>query len=129
MELKDCIPHDKSDTLAIFNAKAVGFPVLNPILPDLLVWLQDVNWPVAEEMANILSKAGPEIISHISDILHSDDPEWKDGLLTLLAPHLKPEIWTGIRRDVRRLARRPTAFDKENGIDAVALNLLACREA
>ena len=61
MTLTDCIPTDKFDHEAVERASALGYPGINPILPDLLIWLQDRNWPVAEDVARLLEWADVEI--------------------------------------------------------------------
>lgn len=73
MDLKDCIPKGKFDLAAIDRAVEVGFPQINPILPDLLEWIKDGNWPVALPTASLLSGAGPEIVPFVKSILNADD--------------------------------------------------------
>ncbi len=77
MDLTDCIPEDKFDTDAVARAAGLGFPAINPILPDLLVWVQDATWPVAQDLFPLLVKAGPEIAPHINSIFEGDDEGWK----------------------------------------------------
>ena len=42
MNIRDCIPKDKVNTRAVARAAALGFPALNPILPDLAPSLKSV---------------------------------------------------------------------------------------
>ena len=58
MNARECIPKDKHDLLALERARELGFPLLNEIIPDLLEWLQDGNWPVARPTATLLAEAG-----------------------------------------------------------------------
>ena len=45
MEIKHLIPKDKGDYKNIEELKRLSFDEIEPIVPDLLVWLQDINWP------------------------------------------------------------------------------------
>lgn len=45
MDLSASIPTDKHDLAAVANAARLGYPAINAILPELLEWLQDINWP------------------------------------------------------------------------------------
>ena len=73
MDLRNCVPKDQLDLTAVACARAAGFPAINPILPELLVWLQDMNWPVDDQIVELLSGSGPEIVTHIRSVLLSDD--------------------------------------------------------
>jgi hypothetical protein len=127
MDLSICIPADKHDQTAVERAAALGFPTINPILPDLLEWLQDINWPVAPVVADLLAKAGVEIAPHINAVLKGDDGVWKYWILTSLAEHLHRDVWTLIEADVERLSRSPTDRDRDEEVDIAAGEVLALR--
>lgn len=124
MKLKACIPRDKFDLEAVRRARSVGFPALNPVLPDLLAWLQDMNWPVAPSMVELLSTSGSEIVPHVRAALASGDAIWTYWLLTRLCPGLSPALLVELRPDIERLASGPPAADPE-GVGAAAEALLA----
>ena len=124
MNVKDCIPKDKFDTAAIERAEQIGFPKLNPVLSDLLVWLQDGNWPVAPRTASLLSNAGVEILPHIKDILNSKDGIWKYWTINLVVRNLSSDVLSGLRSDLARLADHPTFDDQVEEVDVVARVLL-----
>ncbi|WP_239616865.1 DUF5071 domain-containing protein [Cohnella mopanensis] len=56
----------------------LGYPRVNVILPGLLVWLQDLNWPGAMRIADFLSEIGDPIVPHVRDVLkkHKEDEVW-----------------------------------------------------
>ena len=127
MDLSDCIPKHNSDTAAVERAAALGYPTIIPILPDLLEWLQDANWPVARTVAPLLAKAGPEIAPHLRAILNSDDDVWKYWVVTILGPHLSGDAWREVKPEITRLSQAPTAAEKAEEIDLEAHRLLALR--
>lgn len=124
MNFGDCIPQTKFDEAAIARADAIGFPALNPILPALLDWLQDMNWPVARATRNLLEKAGPEIIPHIRAILAGDDDVWKYWIVSALVAHLSPQIQTALTADIRRITETPTPGEAAEEVDDVAREVL-----
>lgn len=120
MDIKKCIPENKYDTGAIERANLIGFPALNSIAPDLLVWVQDSNWPVAAQTASLLSTAGPEIAPHIKAILSSDDSIWKYWTIELVIANLTPGVRAELRSDLVRLVNHPSHQDKLEKVDAIA---------
>lgn len=128
MKLIECIPKDKFDSEAVKRATALGYPDLNPILPDLLVCLQDINWPVAPDVAALLSDAGTAIAPHVNAILNSTDGPWKYWVLSELGASLNGDVWSLIEADVVRLAEAPTPDDRDEEVHLVAAEVLAQRK-
>ena len=125
MDLKNCIPKDKFDRAAVEAAAAIGFPAINPILPELLEWVQDANWPVAQDLFPLLAKAGPEIAPHINAVFESDDAGWKYDLLLKLVPDLKPEVAALLKKQMFRMANSPTTRERHEEVDDGARDVIA----
>lgn len=58
------------------------------LLPDLFVWLQDMNWPGAKEISERLSKIPKSIISSIVEeaiaiAIRMDDEQWASNIRTM----------------------------------------------
>lgn len=94
-------------------------------VPELLEWLQDANWPVAEPVAFLLKEPGPEIIPHIQKILTGDDGSWKFWVIELLVRNLRFSILAELRDDLQRLANRPSKDDELEEVDRLARQVLA----
>jgi hypothetical protein len=129
MYLEDCIPKDKFDHDAVKRASEIGYPGINAILPDLLVWLQDRTWPVAPDVARLLERAGTGIAPHISAILNSRDSQWKYGVLIELGPSLDGDVWRLIEVDVIRLIDAPTKQDISDEVHTMAAEVFQNRVA
>ena len=127
MKINECIPEDKYDLSALERARALGFPALNEVLPDLLEWLRDANWPVAQPTASVLADAGSEIVPHIKGILRGEDAVWKHWLINLLGENLKPAVFLDLKDEFIELASQPTRNDMIENVDAAARKLLAAR--
>jgi hypothetical protein len=125
MNLNKYVPKNKHDHAAVQRARAVGFPALDPVLPNLLGWLKDMNWPVADAIAELLSISGAEIVPHIRGAFRSDDAIWKYWILTQLCPKLSPVILAELRSDIEKLATNATPSDRIEDVDAAATDLLS----
>ena len=124
---EDCVPKHKQDFAAVRKAVALGYPGLNPVLPQLLIWMQDCNWPVAKELAPLLGRAGPEIAPHLIEVLRSNDGIWKDWVLGRVAEDLDPEVWELIRPEVQRIIEAPTEDDIVESAHERAVELMESR--
>ncbi len=124
MDLKDCIPTHKMDDEAVVRAAKLGFPGLNPILPDLLEWLQDINWPVAQGLVPVLARAGSEIVPHLKAIFDGDDDSWKWYVIGWLVRELDEDVKAQVRSDIVRIATNPTPGEKHEEVDEQASDLL-----
>lgn len=125
MDLSNCVPADKHDHAAVERAVAIGYPDINPVLPDLLAWLQDANWPVAEGVVQFLADAGPEITPHIIAVFSGSDFQWQYVLLAYLVCDLHPDVWIQIRPTVQRMADQPTKREIEECVAEAATDVLA----
>lgn len=123
-DLSACVPKDKHDHDAVAAAKAAGFPALNPILPELLEWLQDINWPVAQGLLPVLAGAGPEIAAPIRHVLVGKDGLWKFFVITWLVEKLDPDVQVLLVDDLTRLATTPTDDDMREEADQAAREVL-----
>ncbi|WP_449069270.1 DUF5071 domain-containing protein [Prosthecobacter sp.] len=99
------IPKHKSDVATARLAVQAGYPAVEPVLYDLLEWLQDCNWPVAQELFDFLGSIGAPLAPHIRRILSSDDQQWRYWIVGLLRQ--SPELYSIFRADVHRMACSP----------------------
>ena len=129
MNLAECIPKNKSDHDAVKRATEIGYPGINPILPDLLVWLQDRTWPVAPDVAALLQDAGTGIAPHINAVLNSRDGQWKYGVLCELGNSLDGDVWRLVEVNVIRLVDAPTKRDISDEVHIMAAEVFADRVA
>ncbi|WP_213546282.1 DUF5071 domain-containing protein [Vannielia litorea] len=125
MEPHPCLPTDKHDVEAVRRAAALSPVALEPLLPDLLEWLQDANWPVASPVADCLAGAGPALLPPLRRILRGDDGAWKYWLLELLPPRLPAPLFEALRPEIERLASAPTPEDRREEVHLAARGALA----
>jgi len=109
---------DKADAIV-----ALGYPKVAPILPALVGWMQDMNWPVARLLQPFLANIGAPLAPHIRAVLNSNDDIWKFWTLRFivaesaeLAALLKPELY--------RLASSSTVGEQAEEVDVQAKEIL-----
>ncbi|MDQ1237171.1 hypothetical protein QE450_004669 [Paenibacillus sp. SORGH_AS306] len=110
-ESNHLIPESKFDFGAIQRLQQLDPQALIPILPELLVWLQDINWPVAIPMSKILLTVPDEIVPHVRDVLHTDDTEWIEWCLQYIVGFLPVALIRKLEPEIRRIADSPTQWE------------------
>jgi len=113
------IPRNKMDTERAEAAVAAGFPVVAPILPDLLEWLQDMNWLVAGILAPFLASIGCPLIPHIRNILATDDEIWKYWIISRIMGESR-EVAEAFRGELERMAYSPTESERREELNEAA---------
>ena len=125
-ELVALLPRDKRDTDSAELLIALGFPAVEPILPELVEWMQDINWPVAQRLQPFLVGIGVPLLDQVRHVLGTDDDIWKLWVLDgVVSP--SPELQAALRPELERIADRPTPGEREHEVDACAREMLAGR--
>ncbi len=113
-ELRTLIPSAMDDIEAVNRAIARGYPAVGPIIPELLTWLRDYNWPVAKALAPFLAELGVALVPEIRRILKTDDDIWKYWILRCLVQ--SAEMREALRHELTRLATHPTASESRDAV-------------
>ena len=120
---RSLIPLDKHDHARAEAAIAAGYPIVEPILPELLEWLQDLNWPVAQQLAPFITSIGTPLIPHIRKIFETDDEMWKYWMMNVIL-RKSPDVAAAFRDDLVRIAYEPTENEADHELDETALRVL-----
>ena len=97
------LPKDKFDDNNIEKLKNLSDGELEPLIPELLTWLQDYNWPVAEGVLRVLTTRENLVFPHIEEILESDDLMWKIWIMDLLIPQFSHEHKLELKERIEEL--------------------------
>jgi hypothetical protein len=62
--LRNLLPLDKNDLDAVKRLVDAGYPSVEPILADLVMWIRDPEWPVCNPMAAFLAQIGAPAVPH-----------------------------------------------------------------
>ena len=117
------LPNDKYDVRRAEALVACGYPAVEPVLPRLLEWIQDGNWPVARVLAPFLSTVGAPLVPHARRILDGDDDTWKYFLVQGVVAK-SAELAVLLHPDLERLARFATDGEAAEGLPLMAAALL-----
>lgn len=122
-DVRSLVPRDKHDHERASAAIAAGYPAVESILFELLEWLQDMNWPVAQDLAPFLAGIGSPLIPHIRRIFETNDEMWKYWIIGAIFQYSE-EVAEVFRDELARIAYSPTDRELEEGLDEQALRSL-----
>jgi hypothetical protein len=122
MSIRELIPKDKGDVATARKLKEYSYEEIKDIIPDLLMWLQDMNWPVAGPVADYLETITARITPQIITVLLTNDPTWKYWCLVVFG-WVKP-IDPLLLEEIRQLTTRITPFEIEEGVLEESLDIL-----
>jgi hypothetical protein len=121
MDIQELIPKHKDDQEVIEALKKLSFEEIKPIVPELLEWLQDINWPIARPVAEVLKPFSDQLVPEILKILKTNDGIWKLWILTTLARTTKDQT---LLKEIERIANYPTRDEIEDEVNAEAIAIL-----
>src|SRR6266850_1447669 len=104
-ELRAALPRDKFDEASVEHIRALGYPAIDPILPHLMTWLQDMNWPIAGPVAECLIPIGRPLLPYIHRVLEGNDDLWQYWVLGSLVKHLESDVIAELRDDLVKISR------------------------
>ncbi|WP_223554337.1 DUF5071 domain-containing protein [Lysinibacillus sphaericus] len=121
---EELLPRHKFDNDRVEIIKKMDRDIILPLLPNLLEWIQDMNWPVATSILGLLLTFPEEIVPHGQDVLSSDDDNWKWFVLHFLVIKLPIESKVQFREYLTRVAETPTHNELAEEIDEIAKEIL-----
>lgn len=121
--LEKFVPKDKHDTATAQAAAQAGYPAVAPVLPELVAWLQDYNWPVAQVLAPFLATISIALLPQVQAVLVSDDLIWKRWVLSHVVSESK-ELAQAVRAELLRLAHAATPSEREEDLEEIALGIV-----
>lgn len=125
MEYSELIPRTKMDYERVALLKRASKAKIIPILPELLKWLQDMNWPIAQDIEDILVDFEEYLIPHIRAVIKTNDGGWKFFLLHGLINRLSNEKLLELKPELIRMRFSPTKDEIEEELTEKIDELLA----
>lgn len=120
--IKDLIPKNKGDLSTAEKLTNYSYDDVKEIIPNLLEWLQDFNWPVAKPVSEYLESINDKITTDLLSILRSNEDEvWKYWIITIFGPITQSPI---IKNEIIRIATSPTKNEMIQEVDEVAKGIV-----
>jgi hypothetical protein len=123
--IQDLIPKNKGDLSTAEKLKNYSYEDLKEIIPNLLEWLQDLNWPVAKPVSEYLESIHDKMTTELLAILKSNEDEvWKYWIITIFGPITESPV---IKNEIIRIAASPTKNERIEEVDEVAKEIMTRR--
>ena len=119
------IPRHKLDLERAKALVQLGYPAVHPVLPELFVWIQDMNWPVAQIIAPFLATIGAPLIPEIRRVLATSDSIWKYWVLVCIVKELPVDVVVQLQDDFQLLLDHLSPDDKAEEVDLITQEMLA----
>ncbi|MDP4145461.1 MAG: DUF5071 domain-containing protein [Bacillota bacterium] len=84
--------------------KKIGYPRVKSVIPGLLEWIQDINWPGAQHIIEVLATVDSEAITYVREVFKSGDGIWIKWLLSEVISKWSIELINEIKGDLLNLA-------------------------
>jgi hypothetical protein len=124
MNIQQLIPKDKSDTETAEKLFGYSYDEIKPIVPELLTWIKDMNWPVAKPVSNYLETISEHLTADILKILRGTDDIWKYWTLRAFCLGNKKPLDEILRDEIKRIIINPTAGEKTEEVDEIAREII-----
>lgn len=122
------LPRNKYDFKRVNRLKKIERSQLIQLLPNPLEWLQDINWPIAPEITNLLLEFPNELVPHIKKVITGDDDIWKNWCLIYLVAKFPFDFKIIFKAELEKLANFPTPDEKFEELDDLAREILSTLE-
>ncbi|AZN41649.1 DUF5071 domain-containing protein [Paenibacillus albus] len=125
--IRDLVPTYKFDYEVLGKLRKLDLNKIdiNPIIPELFEWIQNINWPIAPDLCKILATfRANDIIPQIKLVLNSGDDCWQNSCLCYLIPELPIEVKRELLPDLLRIATSPTEIEKYCEFDSYAKKMI-----
>lgn len=121
-------PKDKYDIERAQDLLKCDSELLIDWIPDLLYYLTDMNWPVAETMAKVLSQQKSQnLIPHFLRSLRLTeliDSDLKRGILYFVDEFWGAEEIVLMKSELLWLIHHPSKFDLDEGVTEMAQSIV-----
>jgi len=92
---------------------------MEPLAMQLLEWIQDQNWPVAQILAPALANVGTPLAPGVRQVLAGNDETWKYNVIESVVAR-SPDLSRLLHPELERIAFEPTPSEQAEEVDRVA---------
>ena len=124
MDAHMLLPKNKFDDSTLTELMSLSDNEIEPIITDLLEWLQDFNWPIATKIKSVVGKHYKLSEPYVLSILQGTDEIWKYWILRELMYEWQSCPGSDLLNEISRIAQHPTPDEIEEELDKAANELL-----
>lgn len=117
------IPASKYEVEKAQQLVELGWPAVEPVLPQILEWLKDLNWPVARVLQPFVASIGAPLAPVVRDVLVGTDSCWKYSLMVGVLTYSEP-LQRALMTELKWLAEGSCRADSDEGVQEEAIKLL-----
>jgi hypothetical protein len=117
-------PKDKLDFDRVNDLYKLDSSKVIDLIPNLLEWLQDINWPISREIAKLLLQYPEETIPYVKEVLKGNDDIWKEWCLRYFIKELPLQLIFKFKNELTRIAYNPTKGEKLEEVNETAREIL-----
>lgn len=118
------VPSNKFDVQACEELAKASDDIVIINIPELLEWVQDINWPVASLICDRLKNIGSPLVPHIKTILLGTDETWKYFVISGLLSKSSKKTICSLKPILNKIVESPTEHEKTEEVNIVALEVL-----
>jgi hypothetical protein len=121
------LPKDKHDTAAVEALSRLDSEQIEPLIPQLAEWIQDMNHPIAIPVAELLAQHYSLVEPYLPDLLKADNTDgiWKYNIIKyLLGMRRGSAISERVMSELVRICDHPTDSEKAELADEAAKEFL-----
>jgi len=107
------IPISKHDFEAVERIKKADIESIRPIISNLFEWVEDINWPIAPELARTLVKFDNLIIPFVKDLIQNPDGLREYSVYYYMLPLFTDEQLLLIKNELERVVNNPSPLEVE----------------
>ncbi|MBW8682711.1 DUF5071 domain-containing protein [Chitinophaga rhizophila] len=122
--MKRHIPKQKLDMEAVAFLQTCDFEDIRQDVPELLEWLQDLNWWVGDGIGEYLRPYANDIKSEILAVLHTNDDQWKYGVMICILAVTPVKLDDDYMPVLGRIMASPTPSEKEWELELLAADIM-----
>lgn len=124
MDKSSIIPTNKHDFDAVEKIKNADSKSIQKWLPQIFEWVEDINWPIAAKLVEVLVKFDDMIVPYLIDLIHNPDGLREYSVYFYMLPILNDRQLHLIKEELLRVVYNPSDFEKQEGYDKIALKYI-----
>ncbi|TON15846.1 DUF5071 domain-containing protein, partial [Vibrio parahaemolyticus] len=110
------VPNHKSDLETCEQLHFLSNEEITPYVYELLEWLQDLNWPVADPVSKRLLQLNLELVEPLLLILSSDDDVWKYWIVSSFLHYVDISVYDRLIFKLNKMKISPTKQEIEEEV-------------